>query len=125
MSSETITVTIDGERYDGKLARIKRTQLGYEGHGIPTAWLHCEGDAWGQGAGGWNLRGEAMSAFVMGVIDALGVNDWEQVAGQQVLLLYGEGSTYPVEGIRRVVGGKPFMFRQVMTEIGERAAAAS
>jgi len=117
MISEKILLDVDGVEYEGKLAKVDSTSLGYEGHGIPTAFLNCSGDGWGQGAGGYHLGAAGMSAFVMGVLDCLKLDTWEKVAGQQVMLLYKPGASYPVEGIKPAVGGKPFLFKPAMEAV--------
>ena|SRR5687767_14752714 len=117
-SNVTVTVTVNGEEYEGKLARIERTSLGYEDHGIPTAFLHCAGHGWGQGAGGFHLGGAAMHAWVMGVIDALGCETWENLPGRSVMLLYKKGTGhYPVEGVMSPTGEKTFLFRPAMEAV--------
>ena len=78
-----------------KNAKITGTTLGREDHGIMTAWLHLEGDGWGVGFGGYGLDsydkdakkriGHAYGmAFIMGVLDVVGVDSWEKLKGQHV-----------------------------------------
>lgn len=119
---EQIVIKIDGVTYYGKPARVERTSLGYEDHGIPTAWLHCAGAGWGQGAGGFALGGPFTHAYVFGVIDALGVSTWEAVKGTKLMLLYtDENCIGTVEGIKRLVGNEHFLFRSAMDEIEREA----
>ena len=119
---EQIVIKIDGVTYYGKPARVERTSLGYEDHGIPTAYLHCAGAGWGQGAGGFALGGPFTHAYVFGVIDALGVRAWEQVKDMKLMLLYtDENCIGTVEGIKRLVGNEHFLFRSAMQEIEREA----
>jgi hypothetical protein len=78
-----------------KNARIAATTLGREDHGIMTAWLHLEGYGWGISFGGYAMDqydkaakkrvGSAYGiAFLIGVLDAVGVDSWEKVKGQHV-----------------------------------------
>lgn len=62
-------------------AKIETTHLGYEDHGIPTCFVNCTGPGWGQSLGGYNLLGSWGIRFVMRIIDVLGVENWEAVAG--------------------------------------------
>jgi hypothetical protein len=117
MVTETITLDIDGEQYEGRLAVIKRTTLGREDHGIPTAFLHCEGESFSQGAGGYSLDGPYMTAFVMGVLDTLGVESWEKLPGKHVMLLYQSNLNFLVVGIKKAVGGQPFLFKQALEAV--------
>lgn len=105
-----------------KIAKIKRTQLGIEDHGILTAWLHLSYGGSGQGAGGYALDsydekkkrrvGHACGTdFILGVLRAVGVDDWERVAGRTIIAItdteYGK-----VIGIKPLPTekGETFMF---------------
>ena len=48
-----------------KNARITRTTLGVEDHGILTAFLHLEGDGWGIGFGGYALDEPRKTAIML------------------------------------------------------------
>lgn len=80
-------------------ARIAHTFLGREDHGIFTIVLTLDGGGWGQGAGGVSLdepiRDSAgkflgrvpttlIGKHIIGIIDTLGVDQWEKVQGQHV-----------------------------------------
>lgn len=97
--SRTITVEHNGETYYGKVAKIKSTHLGGEDHGILTAYLHCEGDGWGIGVGGFGLdtydqkRKERVAAaygldHIVQLYRTVGVESWEKLPGREVLVLF-------------------------------------
>ena len=68
-------------------AKIGRTFLGKEDHGILTTMLNLEGPSWGQGFGGWTLRpqdGNAMADYVDQTLKTVGVSSWEELNGQLV-----------------------------------------
>lgn len=107
VTERTITITHDGVTYTGHVATIKGTSLGYEDHGILTAFLHCEWSGSGIGVGGYCLdrhkdgpgfgsrQGTAYGLdHVMRLMETVGVNEWEQIKGRQVIVLFeGTGST--------------------------------
>lgn len=79
-----------------KNARIVRTTLGIEDHGILTCMIHLDYGGSGQGFGGWcldepvrdnegNFKGRKGTAigmqFIQGVIETLKVEDWENLIG--------------------------------------------
>lgn len=78
-----------------KNARIVRTTLGVEDHGIFSCFLMLEGDGWGGGFGGYALdgpvkeggefkgrRGTAWGAeFIRRLLDTLCVETWEALPG--------------------------------------------
>lgn len=76
-------------------AIITGTKLGIEDHGMMTCMITCEGDHWGQGFGGYGLAvydkakdkeiGTAYGMeFVMRILEAVGVENWEDLKGTHV-----------------------------------------
>lgn len=76
-------------------AKIESTMLGYEDHGILTAFVTVEGDGWGCGFGGygldtWNEQqkkriGTAYGLqFIIEVLKVVGVSKWEDLKGKHV-----------------------------------------
>lgn len=76
-------------------ALITSTMLGYEDHGILTAFVHVSGEGWGVGFGGFALDawdeatkkriGTAYGCqFIADVLRVVGVDAWEKLAGQHV-----------------------------------------
>lgn len=101
--SRTITVEHHGTTYYGKVARVASTHLGGEDHGILTAYLHCEGDGWGIGVGGYGLdepyqdadgkhAGRRPTAYgfdhVVQLYRTVGAESWEKVVGRELLVLF-------------------------------------
>lgn len=66
-------------------ARITKTFLGDEDHGIFTASLTTLGGSIGQDFGGYDLRhSDRASSFIKGVLRVTGAASWEQVVGKFV-----------------------------------------
>lgn len=105
MTSVKITVEHDGITYGGQLATIKSTALGYEDHGILTAFIHCEWKGGGIGVGGFCLdestgkpdyarRGTAYGLdHLIRIMETVGVGRWEQLPGKHVIVLFKGEST--------------------------------
>ena len=81
-----------------KVARIASTFLGVEDHGILTAYLNCEGEGWGQCAGGYAfdggrrdfkglIPGWQAAHFIRRICEVAGVDKWEDLPGQLVYLI--------------------------------------
>ena len=107
-----------------KIAKIRSTHLGYEDHGIFTAWLDVDYGGSGQGVGMYCLdepihddEGKFVGRvgtkggmdFIIGIVKACGVETWEKVAGRTILVL-----TESDDWNAKVVGIKP-----LPTERGE------
>jgi hypothetical protein len=102
-----------------KIAKVRSTQLGYEDHGIFTAYIELDFGGSGQSAGGYMLdfynqeekrregRKEGVE-FIAGVLAACGVRTWEEVKGRTIIAL--------VEG---EWGGKIVGFKPLPTEKGK------
>ena len=80
-----------------KNATITSTHLGYEDHGIFTAYINLDYGGGGQSFGGYafsqyednkKAKGKQVSAdrftgeFILRLIDAIGVKSWEELAGK-------------------------------------------
>lgn len=102
MPKTTILVEHDGVSYEGQIGTIGSTRLGYEDHGILTASIDVKGDGWGVGVGGFCLdepaergnfkagrRGTAYGLdHIIRLMETVGVDRWEKLPGQQVIVLY-------------------------------------
>jgi hypothetical protein len=68
-----------------KNAKIESTGLGYVGGcNVPTAYLNLVFPPGGQGFGGYCLKSHAMHDFVMGVLEVVGVDTWEELKGKYI-----------------------------------------
>lgn len=76
-------------------AKIIRVTLGNDDRG-PSGWVHLEMNGVGQGFGGYNLRGEAMSIFVLGVLNALEEYDWSKLVGKYCRVDHDWGHIYRI-----------------------------
>lgn len=106
MAGRTLLIEHDGATYHGHTAVIRKTSLGYEDHGILTAWLHCEWPGSGIGVGGYCLdRPRDVDArdytrvgtaygldHLIRLMEVVGVSTWETLSGAKVIVLFeGEG----------------------------------
>lgn len=107
-----------------RIAKIEKTFLGREDHGIFTSLLTVKYDASsGQGIGGYTLDGrpEGIGSprvgtaygmeWIIRTIKAAGVESWEQVAGRTIIV-YFDGANGPV--------GRPVGIGPLPTEPGTR-----
>ena len=97
----TITIDIDGVTYYGQPARVKKTSLGLEDHGITTAYLTCEWPGGGISVGGYCLdestgapdyrrRGTAYGLdHLIRIMEVVG-ESWEQIPGSEIVVLFDE-----------------------------------
>jgi hypothetical protein len=111
---------------DAEIAKIESTFLGYEDHGILTAYIQFNMGSSGQSAGGlmfsWRPAGgpelftDAGIAFVSGVLGACGVIQWEKLVGRTVFVLRdGPSFSGKIIGIRPLPTekGKEFLFSEL------------
>jgi hypothetical protein len=102
MSNRTIVIEHGGKEYGGQIGTIKSTRLGFEDHGILTASLGVEWQGGGVSVGGFCLdepkdregrdftrTGTAYGLdYIIRTIETVGVERWEQLVGQQVIVLF-------------------------------------
>jgi hypothetical protein len=106
-----------------QIAKIRSTHLGYEDHGIFTAYLDLDYGGSGQSAGGYaldeyvdDLKGRYGTSggmdFIIGVLKACGVSTWEKVAGRTLIALREEDYHGKVIGLKPLPteGGETFIF---------------
>jgi hypothetical protein len=113
--------------YMQRIAKIESTQLGYEDHGILTAYLQVSyGGGLHQGVGGYGFdeyvgergKGKRIGTaygmeFVARLLRACGVERWEQLPGRTVYVLTDESQPMGF-------GGKAVGIEPLPTEPGER-----
>lgn len=96
-----------------EIAKIVKTTLGYEDHGILTFFLHLEYGGGGQGAGGYALDRYSEMAkrrvgteegceFIIRVLRACGVSKWEDLKGRTIFALRDEGYGSLIRGIENL-----------------------
>lgn len=98
--------------YTRAVAKIERTHLGFEDHGILTGVLHVNYGGAGQGIGGYSIADFA-GDYIKRTLKACGVNTWEELRGRTIYVL--------TDARRRVVGienlptgqGEQFLFADV------------
>ncbi len=96
----TVAVEAGGKTYSGHIAKVNSTMLGWEDHGILTVHLGCSWAGGGVSVGGYCLdestgkpdyarRGTAYSLdHVMRIMETVGVDTWEKLRGQSVIVLF-------------------------------------
>lgn len=99
MSGINVSVTHNGTTYSALYAAIKKTFLGWESHGFFTFSIDCESRAAWISVGGVALDGApAVSGgprtptangmlLLAEVLRTVGVDSWEKVKGQDILVL--------------------------------------
>lgn len=119
--------------YVEQIAKVERTFLGFEDHGLFTLTLSLDYGGSGQGAGmacldspvkdesGRFLGREGTKLghdYIIGVIKAFGVDSWEQIKGRTVIALREPGYNGSVVGIRPLPTepGTEFIFASVFPE---------
>lgn len=129
MSGVKVKVEHHGVTYAGQIATIKSTMLGTEDHGLWTFYLNVQWPGGGVGVGGYCLdisQKDADGKFVdrvgtaygldvlMRVCETVGVDRWEQLPGQQVIVLF-EGESYLGSqslGIAGTTSGKVLILKE-------------
>jgi hypothetical protein len=116
-----------------EIAKVERTFLGVEDHGILTAWVYLNYGGAGQGAGGYAFdsaskhtrfhkaydSSRVATAFGMEwirrVLLAFGVDSWEELTGRTVYALREPGFGGLVRGFRPLPTetGKEFLFSEL------------
>ncbi len=76
-----------------ELGKIESTMLGFEDHGIMSFWLTLDFGGSGQGFGGYCLGGTFTHDVLTGILEAVGVEKWEDLKGKPVWVRREDGST--------------------------------
>ncbi|QIG58255.1 hypothetical protein SEA_SKOG_103 [Gordonia phage Skog] len=129
-----ITIAHDGVPYRAKVMKITSTHLGYEDHGIFTAWLQCQGDGTGIGIGGVSLDtpvqvdhgthgytqrvGTALGMeWIIQIMATVGVRTWEELVGQRIYVLFSApGLGQMAAGIANIDSGKALITEKFFAE---------
>lgn len=115
------TIEIGGEEYEAVFGKIAKAHLGWEDHGIFTAYLTFEGPSWGQGEPARAWSAFHLKIYLDTVMKTLGVRDWSEVSGQEVFVLRKGGI---VVGFAHRTEQKYMLFQQV-ADITEPATSES
>lgn len=112
-----------------KNAKITKTMLGREDHGIMTFMIFIECDRFGCGVGGYALdeydkatdtrvfRAKSMES-ISKILEVVGVDKWEQLPGKYIRIKdNGWGST--VDEIGNLMEDKWFNLREFFSNKGE------
>ena len=96
-----------------EIARIESTHLGFEDHGILTAFLQVTYGGAGQGIGGYAITPVA-GPYIERTLQACGVDRWERLVGRTVYVVTDKpsGRVLGIEPLPTETG-KPFMFDEV------------
>lgn len=107
-----ITLDHDGVTYVGELARIESTFLGYEDHGIFTATLNLAVRSGGQSTPGYAITGAREPLkFVLELMKACGVSQWEHLPGCRIMALYADDRLGMIAGVANIdEPGRVFIF---------------
>lgn len=95
-------------------AKITSTMLGFEDHGIMTAFLNTMSGSVGQGFGGYSLNGKWGMEFIKQVLKTLDVDSWEKLPGTHCRLdatydtVYRIGHIIENKWLEPAVDLKPF-----------------
>ena len=84
-----------------KNAKITKTFLGFEDHGLFTFFLHLDYGSSGQGAGGYVL-GRSVE-IIKKILEVVGVNEWEELPGKFIRVKAEHGK---VHSIRNIIKGE-------------------
>lgn len=86
-----------------RIAKITSTSLGFEDHGIFTTWLHVDYGGSCQGIGGRAFAvpgldgappvatGGAFGDYIIRVLRACGVREWDRLVGRTIYALFDDG----------------------------------
>ena len=109
-------------------ARITRTMLGYEDHGILTCYLHLDYGGSGQGFGGYSLdswdddekRRNCVAfglEFIAQTIKTVGVDKWEDLPGKHIRVRREHNS---IHAIGHIVEDKWFSPAKLVEQFKEQ-----
>lgn len=102
-----------------KNAKIETTMLGFEDHSIMTCFITLNYGGSSQGYGGYVLDGKHDDyktnygiRFVMGILETVGVEKWEELKGKHVRAEIGDDGK--IERIGHIIEDKWFSNDQLL-----------
>jgi len=104
------------DSYTREIAKIERTHLGYEDHGILTGGLQVNyGGGAGQFVGGYSIVTVA-GPYIERTLKACGVDSWEKLCGRTIYVLTNaDGRVVGIENLS-TEPGEQFLFSDVFRE---------
>ena len=79
-----------------KNAVIKNVKLGFEDHGILTAYITLDYGSLNQAFGGYGLGGPCASVFIQQVLETVGVDNWEDLKGKPIRAMSDHAKVYKI-----------------------------
>ncbi|GAA1051339.1 hypothetical protein [Arthrobacter russicus] len=97
----TVKIEIDHEdrAYRAEVMTIDRTTLGFEDHGIMTAYLHCSAGSIGCTLGGYFIRNRFGADFLGTILETLKAHTWEELKGKRIYVLFDGESPWGSQSI--------------------------
>lgn len=125
MERKTI-VEIDGKSYEADYATISDAFIGFEDHGIFTAYLSFRGQSWAQGESARSWSGPKLKLYLQTVLKTLGADGWSKVTGQEVLVLR-ESYFGPILGFAHRTEDRYMLFEAIAEDpaVGSNTAQLS
>jgi hypothetical protein len=117
MMQRKTTITIAGNEYEAQVGTISKAVLGFEDHGVFTAYLVFEGVGWGQAEPARAWGGPALKLYITKVLATLNVRDWSQVQGKVAFVLRDPGGI--IVGFAHQTEDRAMFFQQVADEAKE------
>lgn len=115
MATRTMTITHNDTEYTGQTCVIKSTSLGYESHGIFTAYLELSGNHWGVQVGGYNLQ-TTTPRFAIDqlkqILSTVGVETWENLKGKPLVAVFEAEPSQRCVGIAHPIEDRVLIFAE-------------
>ncbi|WP_157454691.1 hypothetical protein [Carnobacterium maltaromaticum] len=110
-------------------AKITKTTLGYEDHGILTLFIHVKGDGWGVAIGGYSLDDYSKESekriatrkgleLIAEILSVIGVQNWEDLKGKNIRVDLSEGLGGKVKKIGNLIEDKWIDFEEFFKNEG-------
>ena len=84
---ETQSIEINGTEYHAEYARITNAFLGYQHHGIFTAYLTFVGEGWTQSEPAQNRTPDQLEEYIIALLNTLAIREWNSIINNQVIVL--------------------------------------
>lgn len=81
-----VTYELDGREYSGEVMTIEAATIQRYGNGLAISVSFVSPGS-GQGTGGYGADGDTLVRWVRGVTTVVGVEEWERLPGNKVVVL--------------------------------------